>query len=103
MSSNNKAYRRMDPETRAMVNGYEAELMQAKMAYDEAKNRLHNARINRGSGRRLVSSKSGFGGKATYKPGMKIKDLEKLVEERAEIVRSVEEKRNQYLTEKGLI
>jgi len=101
--SNNKNYRTMDEGTRAMVKRYETELGQAKEAYYAANNRLHNARINRGSGRRLVSSKSGFGGRAIYNPGMKIKDLEKLVEERAEAVRIVEEKRKKYLTEKNLI
>lgn len=97
MSSNNKAYRRMDPNTRDMVRKYEKELMQVTMAWQAAKNDLHNARINSGGGRRIVST--------TLKPepGGKLSDLEAVVKERAEAVRIVQEARNKYLTEKGLI
>ena len=89
MSSNNKNYRTMDDETRAMVKAYERELMHATMEWQAAKNRLHNAKINRGDKRRVVSTLSGFNGKVTYKPGLKISQLIELVKEREAVMEEV--------------
>jgi hypothetical protein len=93
MSVNNKGYRTMDDETRAMVQSLEKQLLHAQMEYQEAKNQLHNAKRSRS---RYVSRNR------KPEPGGKYTDLERVIEERAEAFRLIEEKRKAYLIERGL-
>jgi len=103
MSSNNKNYRTMNEQTRAMVKAYEKELMKATMDWEADKNRLHNARINGGERRRVVDPRSGRKGRLTWKPGAKVSDLVELVEKLEAKMEVVKTNRKKYLLEKDLI